>query len=73
MNEKISKINVRLKEKDMELLGIIFLNDNQEYSKSLNAGIRFTLIPSSLPWEQLAMFIEPWVMDLIPLVERNFL
>lgn len=50
LNEKINKINVRLKEKDKQLLGVIFLNDKEEYSKSLNKGLRFTIVPPTLPW-----------------------
>lgn len=49
LNERISKINMRLKEKDKQLLGIIFLNDTLALSKSLLPTMKFTTIPPSLP------------------------
>jgi hypothetical protein len=49
LNERINKINMRLKEKNKELLGIIFLNDAHEFSKTLIPGLKFTIVPISLP------------------------
>ena len=53
----------------MYLLGIIFLKDVPEFCKDKFPGLKFTILPNSIPLEQLSIFLEPWLTHLIPVIE----